>query len=67
MYFIVAPNGRQLRALGDLVDAGALRPVVGPLFPLTEAAEAFTHQREQHVRGKVVLTVAGSGGSLGSR
>lgn len=67
VYFVVAPHPAQLTELARLVDSGALRPLPGPVFPLAETAAAVTTQREQHIRGKVVIQVgpntpAGAGG-----
>ncbi|HKA69156.1 MAG TPA: NADP-dependent oxidoreductase [Actinomycetes bacterium] len=56
-YFVVAPDPEQLTKLARLVDSGALRPMPGPVFPLAETATAVTTQRDQHIRGKVVIEV----------
>jgi NADPH:quinone reductase-like Zn-dependent oxidoreductase len=53
-YFIVEPSRTQLAEITRLIDGGALRPVVGAVFPLAEARQAYQHKP---VRGKVVLRV----------
>src|SRR5438067_1629402 len=53
-YFIVEPSRTQLVEIARLIDGGALRPVVGAVFPLAEARQAYEHKP---VRGKVVLRV----------
>ena len=53
-YFIVEPNRAQLLEITRLIDGGALRPVVGAVFPLAEARLAYQYKP---VRGKVVLRV----------
>jgi NADPH:quinone reductase-like Zn-dependent oxidoreductase len=53
-YFIVEPSRTQLAEIARLIDGGALRPVVGAVFPLAEARQAYQHKP---VRGKVVLRV----------
>jgi NADPH:quinone reductase-like Zn-dependent oxidoreductase len=53
-YFIVEPSRTQLAEIARLIDGGALRPVVGAVFPLAEARQAYRHKP---VRGKVVLRV----------
>jgi NADPH:quinone reductase-like Zn-dependent oxidoreductase len=53
-YFIVEPSRTQLTEIARLIDGGALRPVVGAVFPLAEARQAYQH-RPPH--GKVVLRV----------
>jgi len=57
VYFVVEPNRKQLGELAQLVDDGSLRPMIGRVFPLGEAAEAVVTQRNSHIRGKVVLQV----------
>ena len=57
-FFIVEPNRAQLIQLGDLIDKGTLRVVVGALFPLAKAREAFERGSAGHTRGKIVLQVA---------
>jgi len=54
-YFIVEPSRTQLADIARLVDGGALRPVVGAVFPLAEARQAYQHKP---THGKVVLRMA---------
>lgn len=57
-YFIVEPSRTQLAEITRLIEGGALRPVVGAVFPLAEARQAYQHMP---VRGKVVLRVVDGG------
>ena len=50
----------QLVEIARLIDGGALRPVVGAVFPLAEARQAYQHKP---VRGKVVLSVVEARGA----
>src|SRR6266850_334268 len=59
-YFIVEPSRTQLVEIARLIDGGALRPVVGAVFPLAEARQAYQHKP---VRGKVVLRVVDARGA----
>jgi NADPH:quinone reductase-like Zn-dependent oxidoreductase len=59
-YFIVEPSRPQLAEIARLIDGGALRPVVGAVFPLAEARQAYQHKP---VRGKVVLRVVDGEGA----
>jgi NADPH:quinone reductase-like Zn-dependent oxidoreductase len=54
-FFIVEPNRSQLAMLTGLIDAGKLQPVVGAVFPIAKARQAYEHKP---TRGKVVLEVA---------
>jgi NADPH:quinone reductase-like Zn-dependent oxidoreductase len=56
-FFIVQPERDQLIELARLIDAGSLRPIVGGLFPLARAREAYLRAARGHTRGKVVLRV----------
>jgi alcohol dehydrogenase len=57
VFFMMRPDGQQLAALGGLVDAGALKPVIDRVFPLDEAGAALAHVETGAARGKVVLEV----------
>ncbi|MGX7827710.1 NAD(P)-dependent alcohol dehydrogenase [Actinokineospora sp. 24-640] len=46
-----------LELLRDLIEQGKVTPVIDRTFPLSDAATALRHIRENHARGKVVLTV----------
>src|SRR5262245_13378198 len=59
-YFIVEPSRAQLAEIARLIDAGALRPVVGAVFPLAEAQQAYQYKP---VRGKIVLRMVDDGGA----
>ena len=50
--------GAELDALGELVAAGKLRPVIDRAYPLAETAAALRSFADEHPRGKVVITVA---------
>ncbi|HWF74095.1 MAG TPA: NADPH:quinone oxidoreductase family protein [Solirubrobacteraceae bacterium] len=45
------------RAVGELIDAGYVRPIVGLRYPLAEAGEALKALDERRATGKVVLDV----------
>jgi NADPH:quinone reductase-like Zn-dependent oxidoreductase len=51
--------GADLETLGDLVEAGRLRPTVDRAFAFDAAEKALLHLESGHTRGKVVVTVAG--------
>ena len=57
-YFVVEPNREQLVELARLIDGGELRPLVGEVFPLADAREAFRRSLGGHRPGKLVLRVA---------
>lgn len=51
-------DGAQLRAIADLVDQGALRPVVDRVLPLESIVEAHHLSESRRVRGKLVVQLA---------
>ncbi len=53
-FFIVEPSRMQLEEIARLIDGGTLRPIVGSVFPLAEARQAYQHKP---AHGKVVLQV----------
>jgi NADPH:quinone reductase-like Zn-dependent oxidoreductase len=59
VFFVVRPDGGQLRELAGLVDKGQLRPVVSTVFALSDLAEAFGAQRGSRPPGKVIINVSG--------
>ena len=57
LYFVVSPNREQLIEISKLVDDGALKPIVGEVFPLAEARDAFERSQLHHGVGKIVLRI----------
>ena len=58
VYFVVEPDGGQLRELASLIDDRTLRPVVSATFGLSDLAAAFGAGRDRRGPGKVVISVA---------
>lgn len=55
IHFVQEPSRAQLIELARLVDEGHLRPQVGAVYPLAEAAEAFSAKAAGGVPGRIVL------------
>lgn len=55
--FLVQPNRTQLNELAGLIDAGAIRPVVEAVLPLSRARQAYERGLRGHNQGKLVLRV----------
>jgi NADPH:quinone reductase-like Zn-dependent oxidoreductase len=58
-YFVVEPNRKQLQEIAGLIDSGYVRPLVEAVYPLSQAPEAYATAERGHLRGKIVLNVAG--------
>jgi NADPH:quinone reductase-like Zn-dependent oxidoreductase len=56
-YFVVGPDGGQLRELAALIGAQQLRPAVSTVFELSDLAEAFRALRGPRQPGKVIISV----------
>jgi NADPH:quinone reductase-like Zn-dependent oxidoreductase len=61
-YFVVEPDGAQVRELAALMARGQLSPAVSQVFPLRALPEAFAAQRARAAPGKVIIDVANDGG-----
>lgn len=57
-FLFMRADGEQLRAIAELVDAGAIRPVVGATYPFGEAPKALESLHHGGIRGKSVLLIA---------
>jgi NADPH:quinone reductase-like Zn-dependent oxidoreductase len=56
-FFLARQNQADLAALGELLQAGKVTPVIDRTYPLAEAAEAIRYLETGHARGKVAITV----------
>lgn len=59
--FIARRNTRDLNTLRELVEKGAVTPVVDRRYCLEETAEAVRYVAAGHTRGKVIITVGVTG------
>lgn len=55
--FIADVTRDDLLYVGELVEAGELRPVIERAYALEQAGDAIRHVATRHARGKVVVTV----------
>jgi NADPH:quinone reductase-like Zn-dependent oxidoreductase len=51
-------NKKDLTTLGDLMQAGKIKPVIDRTYPLSQIAEAIRYLEQGHARGKVIITMA---------
>jgi len=56
-FLFMKASGDQLRQIADLVDAGAIRPVVDKVFPFQSTNEALAYVEAGRAKGKVVIKV----------
>ncbi|OHD69643.1 MAG: hypothetical protein A2W19_00805 [Spirochaetes bacterium RBG_16_49_21] len=51
-----------LETLLDLLQKGALRPVIDVVYPIEKVREAHRHVETKHSRGKVLVKIGGETG-----
>ena len=56
-FLFMRAEGGQLGKITDLINSGAIRPVVDKVFPFDEANEALTYVESSRAKGKVVLKI----------
>ena len=61
VFFMAELNRESLATLQELVSAGKVTPVIDRRYPLSRAAEAIAYLEQGRARGKVIVTVNGSG------
>jgi len=59
IWFVVRPDAAQLARIGELIDAGDVRPIVSDLVPLARGGEVYGPGGRRAGPGKVVLVVDG--------
>jgi NADPH:quinone reductase-like Zn-dependent oxidoreductase len=57
VFFIAKLNKPDLAYLGELLESGAIRPVIEKTYTLDETAEALRYLGQGHARGKLVITL----------
>ena len=55
--FTEKPSSENLAALRELIESGAVTPVVDRTYPLSDVPEAIRYLEVEHARAKVVITV----------
>ncbi len=56
-FLFMRANGRQLEEIAELIDSGALRPVVDKIFPFNQTSEALAYVETGRAKGKIVIKV----------
>src|SRR5947207_1793932 len=54
-FLFVHPDGQQLAEIGELLEAGRIRPVIDKIFPFNQAKEALAYLEKGRAKGKVVV------------
>lgn len=56
-FMFMRANGKQLRDITALIEAGVIRPVVERVLPFEATADALAHVASGRAKGKVVITL----------
>jgi NADPH:quinone reductase-like Zn-dependent oxidoreductase len=56
-FFVAKITTEDLAFLGELLEAGKVKPVIDRTYQLSEASDALAYLGEGHARGKVIITV----------
>jgi NADPH:quinone reductase-like Zn-dependent oxidoreductase len=54
-FLFMHPDGSQLAEIGELLEAGSIRPVIDKIFPFDQAKEALAYLEKGRAKGKVVV------------
>ena len=54
-FLFVHPDGRQLAEIGELLQAGRIRPVIDKVFEFDQAKDALAYLEKGRAKGKVVV------------
>jgi NADPH:quinone reductase-like Zn-dependent oxidoreductase len=58
--YVAHPDGAELGEIARLIDEGKVTPHVDAVFPFDDLTGAYRRLEQGHVRGKVVIDVAGT-------
>lgn len=58
-YIAGQPNVEELSEIAELIKSGKVKPCIDQVFPLDQVRDALQLSQSMHLRGKIVLDVAG--------
>jgi NADPH:quinone reductase-like Zn-dependent oxidoreductase len=58
LFFIVEPLGSNLAEIGELIEAGHVRPVVDSVWEFSDYKKAFERLESGHAKGKIIIKVS---------
>jgi len=57
-FLFMRAEGQQLQEIANLIDAGAIRPIVDKVYPFAQTPEALAYVETGRAKGKVVVAVS---------
>jgi NADPH:quinone reductase-like Zn-dependent oxidoreductase len=58
LFFIVEPLGSNLAEIGELIEAGHVRPTVDSVWEFADYQKAFERLESGHAKGKIIIKVS---------
>ncbi|GAB1320891.1 Enoyl reductase (ER) domain-containing protein [Madurella fahalii] len=58
LFFIVEPLGTNLAKIGELIEAGRLRPTIDSVWEFADYKKAFERLDSGHAKGKIIIKVS---------
>ncbi|KAM7193786.1 Reticulon-4-interacting protein 1, mitochondrial [Naviculisporaceae sp. PSN 640] len=58
LFFIVEPLGSNLAEIGELIEAGKVRPLVDSVWEFDQFEKAFERLESGHAKGKIIIKVS---------
>jgi len=58
LFFIVKPLGSNLAEIGELIEAGYVRPTIDSVWEFADYAKAFERLESGHAKGKIIIRVS---------
>ena len=59
LFGVTKPTRADLQALADMIQSGAVTPVIDTVYPLADTAAAMRQLEAGHAHGKIVVAIAG--------
>jgi NADPH:quinone reductase-like Zn-dependent oxidoreductase len=58
LFFIVEPLGSNLAQIGELIEAGKVKPTIDSVWEFGEYQKAFERLESRHAKGKIIIKVS---------
>jgi NADPH:quinone reductase-like Zn-dependent oxidoreductase len=54
---VTSPKGKDMELITNLIESGALKPIIDRTYSLAQAADAHRYSEHGHAKGKIVVTI----------
>ena len=56
-FFLMSPNGDQLKKIAKMYESGAIKPIIDKTFKFAEAIQALEYLSKGRAKGKVIVKI----------